>query len=227
MKKLILIIMSILFSASVMHAARTGMVSRDPELQSMFRSLDAMREAEDKRGLSPLQVCLDLKYRELERDLIEAVRDGDVHKVTTLLAAGADPNVEVEVVDTSNGDQFTYSLLLLALDKKFENLEVATLLAHCDRTKLNYQGYGGMTALHSAVVRGCLPLVQLLLNNGADPTKEMDGHFKKPVDLIMLPEKLLEKQATSAQSTFLDMKRLLQYAEAERKSRQSRAIKKQ
>jgi uncharacterized protein len=92
--------------------------------------------------------------------LLFAVRNGDVESAKLLLAAGADVNDSLP-----DGT----SALVLAAHSGQGNVAIALLDKGAD---LNAIG-SGYTALHAAVLRSDLKLVQALLTHGADPNLRM------------------------------------------------------
>jgi hypothetical protein len=93
--------------------------------------------------------------------LIGAARSGDVQAIHTLLAQGADPNQRWGVND--------WTPLMHAIHKNQKASVEALLSGGADA---NARGGHGITALMMAAGYGYTPIVQLLLDKGADPYAE-------------------------------------------------------
>ncbi|OQR82989.1 hypothetical protein ACHHYP_15210 [Achlya hypogyna] len=110
-------------------------------------------------------------------ELRDAICDGHVERLESLLADGADPNY----VDEESG----WALLLWAV-KTNSPAALAILLAH--GANVNVGDSTGNTGLHKAAYLGHAECVKLLLSHGADPRLENKMH-QTAFDLASLFDK--------------------------------------
>ena len=105
--------------------------------------------------------------------LITAVRDGNLTIVNELLKAGADPNMQ---------DAAGITALYLAADGGNEDI-IRVLLELKSKIKLDLYDQNGETALLRAVFQGNMPVVDQLLQAGANPSISILGGGMSPLML--------------------------------------------
>lgn len=120
----------------------------------LFIQYKADINARDKEGRTPLHYAVDTNYENVEILELILKNHGDVHAQTYF-------------------NKFTP--LLAAANKDSANPDVILLLLKY-KSNINAKDYLGDTALHIAVKSNNLPLVKLLIENGANPSlKNKDG----------------------------------------------------
>jgi ankyrin repeat protein len=103
---------------------------------------------------------------DVDEDLLNAVRTGRADRIAACLALGADPNTRAATPPFP-------AALVIAAEKC--DMAAATLLLDCGADANVVPGLG-WTPMRAAVYEGCVDLVDLLLNRGADPNwPERDG----------------------------------------------------
>lgn len=107
-----------------------------------------------------------------EDQLFEAVNEKDVQRVKQILKAGAIKNI-----DKGFGGSNT-SALIRAVEKN--DIEIASALITAG-ANVNYEAAGRETALHVAAFYGYTKLVNLLIQNGANPNIPLDQNGFTPL----------------------------------------------
>jgi ankyrin repeat protein len=98
--------------------------------------------------------------------LVMATRYGHAELVDYLLTIGADANYEITHTNKIHGG---FTPLMVAVSTTYANLEIVKLLINVYRVDINHKSALGSTALQLAVVWNKKSIVELLLENGADP----------------------------------------------------------
>jgi Ankyrin repeats (3 copies)/Ankyrin repeat len=124
-----------------------------------------------------------------ERPLLVAVRRGDVHAVQTLIALGADTDVQGHYntqwsplhIAAEEGHEAIVDVLLLQ-----KNVAVDARIRHFAPDRSSNTNLDGATALHIATLKGHFRVAEKLLDHGANAQAE-----------IQIPNRLMFSGATS------------------------------
>ena len=138
------------------------------ELAAQPEQMDALLvKAADSEGESLPEPRLALKEANDSRDLLQAVRDGNLHGVNVLLLSGSDVNAIVD----------GWTSLMVATIKGYDEIARALLNRRADP---NIKNNDGLTALRFAVAMGNLDMMHLLLSKGAD-VNTLDNQWWTPI----------------------------------------------
>jgi uncharacterized protein len=99
--------------------------------------------------------------------LVLAIVKGHVDVVSELLNGGADPNAGAVVPHAKTP-------LIASSSRLYGSSKIALMLVEAG-AKVNMPAKGGWTALMQATLDGIVPVMQILMDNGADPKQEDDN----------------------------------------------------
>lgn len=120
---------------------------------------------------------------DINKQLIDALKEWDVDEIRKLLDAGADP----DTVDKSESSALYFAVDAAPFDEK-DGLDIVKILLE-KGASVNKQNREGMTPLHRAVYLDDKNIVLLLLEHGADKTI-INAYGKTPLMLSRSPEML-------------------------------------
>lgn len=166
----------------------SALVQRDVQRVGRLLSEGADPNAPNEKGLRPLHVAISAEdlagSLELVKTLIKhgaAVNEWDLdHFETPLLRACDPPNIAVGQVLLEHGanpnDRRGDGESPLRLSVQAQNLEMAKLLLKYEAAKTinEYGGVFGLTALAHAAANYDIPMIELLLQEGANPEKRAE-----------------------------------------------------
>jgi len=138
----------------------------------------------------------------LNEELLDAVKEGDLRRVKELLKMGADPNARSERGVAAEIERLK-ECTPLHVAAYFGRARIAKLLIE-QGADVNAKDFSGRTPLHLAALRHNARITQLLLNSGADPLA-LDAYCRTPLDFMGVgrsPKRLGSLLKAALASTF-------------------------